>query len=276
MQFTRRVRTVVRRHDRARARVPVPAAGGHRRAVVQHGRVRCRGRRRASRCTGGSRRSHSTGARDALIVSLKTACGATAIALVLGLLAALAVQRFKFFGRESLNLMIVLPIALPGIVTGIALNAAFRQAGSRVRLADADHRPRHVLHRRALQQPAGPLAPVVARTWKRRRPTSARTRSRRFATSPSRCCARRCWPAGCWRSVSASTRSSSPRSPSGAGLETLPIWIFRNLSRGEQQPIVTVVATRRDADVDHPGVGRAATDHRRRTPHRRYPLNPPR
>ena len=72
---------------------------------------------------------HSAGARDALIASLKTASGATAIALVLGLLAALGVHRFKFFGRESLNLMIVLPIALPGIVTGIALNAAFRQAG---------------------------------------------------------------------------------------------------------------------------------------------------
>ena len=72
---------------------------------------------------------HSTGARDALIVSVKTAAAATAIALVLGLLAALAIHRFKFFGREALNLMIVLPIALPGIVTGIALNAAFRQAG---------------------------------------------------------------------------------------------------------------------------------------------------
>jgi putative spermidine/putrescine transport system permease protein len=73
--------------------------------------------------------AHSSGARDALIVSLKTAVGATAIALVLGLLAALAIHRFRFFGRESLNLMIVLPIALPGIVTGIALNAAFRQVG---------------------------------------------------------------------------------------------------------------------------------------------------
>src|SRR4029079_17425585 len=64
-----------------------------------------------------------------LVASLSTAIGATAIALVLGLLAALAIHRFKFFGRESLNLMIVLPIALPGIVTGIALNAAFRQVG---------------------------------------------------------------------------------------------------------------------------------------------------
>ena len=46
------------------------------------------------------------------------------IALALGLLAALAIHRFKFFGRESLNLMIVLPIALPGIVTGISLRSA--------------------------------------------------------------------------------------------------------------------------------------------------------
>ena len=64
-----------------------------------------------------------------LIVSLKAAAGATVVALVLGTLAALAVQRFRFFGRETLNLLIVLPIALPGIVTGIALNSAFRQAG---------------------------------------------------------------------------------------------------------------------------------------------------
>jgi len=73
--------------------------------------------------------AHSSGARDALIVSLKTAIGATAIALVLGLLAALAIHRFKFFGRESLNLMIVLPIALPGIVTGISLLAAMTLGG---------------------------------------------------------------------------------------------------------------------------------------------------
>jgi putative spermidine/putrescine transport system permease protein len=60
---------------------------------------------------------------------LKTATGATAVALLLGLLASLAVHRFKFFGRESLNLMIVLPIALPGIVTGIALLSAYKLAG---------------------------------------------------------------------------------------------------------------------------------------------------
>ena len=68
----------------------------------------------------------STGARAALWTSVKAGLGATAIALVLGTLIAFAVQRFRFFGRETISFMIVLPIALPGIVTGVALNTAFR------------------------------------------------------------------------------------------------------------------------------------------------------
>ena len=53
---------------------------------------------------------------------------ATAIALVLGTMAAFAVQRHRFFGRQTVNLLVVLPITLPGIVTGIALNATFTSA----------------------------------------------------------------------------------------------------------------------------------------------------
>lgn len=53
---------------------------------------------------------------------------ATAIALVLGTMAAFAVQRYRFFGRQMVNLLVVLPITLPGIVTGIALNATFTSA----------------------------------------------------------------------------------------------------------------------------------------------------
>ena len=52
---------------------------------------------------------------------------ATAIALVLGTLASLAVARHRFFGRESISFLVILPIALPGIVTGIALNTTFTQ-----------------------------------------------------------------------------------------------------------------------------------------------------
>ena len=60
----------------------------------------------------------------ALSLSLQIAAIATVVALVLGTLAAAAVYRSKFFGREAISLLLVLPIALPGIVTGIALRAA--------------------------------------------------------------------------------------------------------------------------------------------------------
>jgi putative spermidine/putrescine transport system permease protein len=68
----------------------------------------------------------SAGARSALLVSCEVAALATVISLVLGTMAALALQRHRFFGRNSVSLLIILPIALPGIVTGIALNNAFR------------------------------------------------------------------------------------------------------------------------------------------------------
>ncbi len=70
---------------------------------------------------------HNPGVRDALLTSLKAGLGATAIALVLGSLAALAVARYRFFGREAVSFLVLLPIALPGIVTGMALNATFRE-----------------------------------------------------------------------------------------------------------------------------------------------------
>jgi putative spermidine/putrescine transport system permease protein len=66
------------------------------------------------------------GVREALWTSLKAAAGATALALLLGTLAALAVSRQRFFGRDAISFLIILPIALPGIVTGMALNATFR------------------------------------------------------------------------------------------------------------------------------------------------------
>ncbi|MCB9112363.1 MAG: ABC transporter permease [Anaerolineales bacterium] len=61
---------------------------------------------------------------SALSLSLKVAVVATAAALVLGTLAAAAVYRSNFFGREAISLLLVLPIALPGIVSGIALRSA--------------------------------------------------------------------------------------------------------------------------------------------------------
>lgn len=59
-----------------------------------------------------------------LLLSLEVALLATIIALLLGTLAAAAVSRFNFFGRDAISFIVVLPIALPGIITGIALRSA--------------------------------------------------------------------------------------------------------------------------------------------------------
>ena len=60
----------------------------------------------------------------ALLLSLKVATLATLAALILGTLAAAAVYRFNFFGKETISFLLVLPLALPGIVTGIAIRSA--------------------------------------------------------------------------------------------------------------------------------------------------------
>jgi putative spermidine/putrescine transport system permease protein len=67
--------------------------------------------------------------RTALVTSLKAGLGATTIALVLGSLAAFAIHRFKFFGREAVSFVLILPLALPGIVTGMALNSTINLGG---------------------------------------------------------------------------------------------------------------------------------------------------
>ena len=67
--------------------------------------------------------------RDSLWLSVKVALLATGIALVLGSMAAFAIHRFSFFGRESVSFLLLLPIALPGIITGMALNSFYVFAG---------------------------------------------------------------------------------------------------------------------------------------------------
>jgi putative spermidine/putrescine transport system permease protein len=67
--------------------------------------------------------------RDALLLSIKAGLIATAIALVLGSAASFAVHRFRFFGREVVSFVVVLPLALPGIITGMALNSFFHFNG---------------------------------------------------------------------------------------------------------------------------------------------------
>jgi putative spermidine/putrescine transport system permease protein len=63
--------------------------------------------------------------RTALVLSIKTALAATASALVLGSCAAFAIHRSAFFGRDAISFLFVLPLALPGIITGVSLHAFF-------------------------------------------------------------------------------------------------------------------------------------------------------
>jgi putative spermidine/putrescine transport system permease protein len=69
---------------------------------------------------------HNEEMRHAFALSLKAALVATTIALLLGTAAAFALHRFRFFGRDAVSLLLVLPIALPGIITGMALNSFFQ------------------------------------------------------------------------------------------------------------------------------------------------------
>jgi putative spermidine/putrescine transport system permease protein len=182
------------------------------------------------------------GARDALLNSLKVALGATLVAVVLGTLAALAIQRFRFFGRNTLSLMIVLPIALPGIVTGIALNAAFQQVGLTFGLLTLiiAHATfcivvlyNNVLARLrrlspSLEEASADLGAHTFQTF-------------RHVTFPLM---RSALLAGGLLAFGLSFDEIVVTTfTSGAGLETLPLWILNNLSRGEQAPIVTVVAS---------------------------------
>jgi len=184
------------------------------------------------------------GARDALVMSLKTAVGATILALLLGTAASFAVHRFKFFGREPLSLILVLPIALPGIVTGIALNSAFRQIG--LSLGTLSLIIAHAtfcvvvvynnviarLRRLSpnLEEASSDLGADMFQTF-------------RFVTFPL---LRSALLAGgllafglSFDEIVVTTFTNGP----GNDLQTLPQWILNNLSRGEQQPIVNVVAT---------------------------------
>jgi putative spermidine/putrescine transport system permease protein len=73
---------------------------------------------------------HDPDVRQAFLLSIKVGLLATAIALVLGSMVAYAVHQFAFFGRETVSFLLVLPLALPGIVTGIALSSFFSFLGT--------------------------------------------------------------------------------------------------------------------------------------------------
>lgn len=189
-----------------------------------------------------SQAADNQGARHALGTSLKTALGATAIALVLGTLASFAVQRYRFFGREVVSFVVILPIALPGIVTGLALNSAFRQAG--IGLGFFTLIVAHAtfcivlvynnviarLRRLApsLEEASMDLGGDLFQTF-------------RFVTFPL---VRSALLAGGLLAFALSFDEIVVTTfTAGAGIETLPQWIFNNLFRPNNLPIVNVVAT---------------------------------
>jgi len=166
--------------------------------------------------------------------------------LVLGTLAAFALQRHSFFGKQTVNMLIVLPIALPGIVTGIAMNAAFRTVLPSFGLG------------------LGLLSVIIAHTTfcivivfnnvsarLKRVSGSAEEASADLGARPLRTCVLVTFPAirsalfaGALLAFALSFDEIVVTTfTAGPGVTTLPIWIFENLSRPRQAPIVDVVAT---------------------------------
>ena len=197
---------------------------------------------RASPSTGSRRRSKATRRTRRLLTSLKAGLAATAIALVLGTLASLAVARHRFFGRETISFLVILPIALPGIVTGVALSNTFTQVlgvdlglftvivGHATFCIVVVYNNVVARLRRISTSFEEASADLGAHTWQ----------TFRFVTLPSMQTA---LAAGGLLAFALSFDEIIVTTFTiGAGEETLPIWIFCNLFRPSELPIVNAVA----------------------------------
>ncbi len=183
---------------------------------------------------------NNPGVRDALWTSLKAATGATLIAVLLGTLAALAISRYRFFGRDTVSFLILLPIALPGIVTGMALNATFTQ------VLGVDLSLFTVIVGHATFCIVVVFNNAVARL--RRSGTSLEEASMdlgangwktfRFVTFPT---LRTALVAGGLLAFALSFDEIIVTTFTIGQEQTLPIWIFANYARPNQLPIVNVV-----------------------------------
>ncbi len=179
--------------------------------------------------------------RDALATSVKCGLLATAVALGLGTMASIAVARYRFFGREAVSFLVVLPIALPGIVTGMALNSTFTQVlGVSLGLLT-------IVIGHATFCIVVVFNNVVARL--RRTSTSFEEASAdlganglqtfRYVVFPQ---LRSALVAGALLAFALSFDEIIVTTFTAGQQQTLPIWIFANLSRPRQLPIVNVVA----------------------------------
>jgi putative spermidine/putrescine transport system permease protein len=186
---------------------------------------------------------HNPGVRDALWMSVKAGICATLLALVLGTLASFAVARFRFFGRETVSFLVILPIALPGIVTGMALNATFGEVleplgiGFGLFTIVVGHATfcsvtiyNNVLARlrRTSSSFEEASADLGADTWT----------TFRLVTLPA---LRGAMVAGALLAFALSFDEVIVTTFTAGDQETLPIWILTNLSRPNQLPIVNVV-----------------------------------
>jgi putative spermidine/putrescine transport system permease protein len=181
-------------------------------------------------------------AREAFVTSIKAGVVATAIAITLGTLASLAVGRHRFFGRETISFLVILPIALPGIVTGIALSDTFTQVlgiplslftvivGHATFCIVVVYNNVVARLRRVSTSFEEASADLGAHTWQ----------TFRFVTLPG---LQTALVAGALLAFALSFDEIIVTTFTiGAGEQTLPIWIFSNLFRPNQLPIVNVVA----------------------------------
>jgi putative spermidine/putrescine transport system permease protein len=178
--------------------------------------------------------------RDALALSVQVGLLSAAIAIVLGSLAAFAIHRFRFFGREIFSLSLVLPIALPGIVTGLALNATVRTSGigfstATIVLGHATFCIVVVYNnvvarlRRTSRNIEEASMDLGADTWQ----------TFRYITFPT---IRTAVVAGGLLAFALSFDEIVVTTFTAGTQETIPIWIFNHLRQANQRPIVNVVA----------------------------------
>lgn len=180
--------------------------------------------------------------REAFLTSVEVGLVATAIAILLGTLASLAVARHRFFGRETISFLVILPIALPGIVTGVALSNTFTQVlgidlslftvivGHATFCIVVVYNNVIARLRRTSASFEEASADLGADTWQ----------TFRHVTLPTM---RTALVAGGLLAFALSFDEIIVTTFTlGAGDETLPIWIFRNLFRPNQLPVVNVVA----------------------------------
>jgi putative spermidine/putrescine transport system permease protein len=182
---------------------------------------------------------HNAEMRHAFWLSIRAGLIATAIALILGSMAAFAVHRFRFFGREAISFLLVLPIALPGIITGMALNSfiTFSGIGFSLTTIIVGHATfcivviyNNVLAR--LRRTQASLAEASmdlgADGWQ----------TFRFVTLPMIATA---LVAGGLLAFALSFDEIVVTTFTAGAQNTLPIWIFGNIRLGQQLPQVNVV-----------------------------------